>query len=450
MRVARNERRLPKQIKREPFDLPLPLTQLSIARVATNCALSLLLLTNPPAAQLLGGQVARAAPNLFTPTPNPSEYQLLAAEAWKLVDRNYADRTFAGQDWFETRQKLVKKNYDSSTDVYNEISKMLETLGDKYTRFLTPAKYKAVFAVATGDVAGIGVELAAKDVDADGKPLKQPLVVISSIVDNGPADKAGLLPGDVLESADGADLRGLEPEEAAAKVRGAPGSKIRLEVTRRGAEDVPPMIITRGKVKLEAVTSSIGSIDGSKVGLVRLKQFSTETAADMKAALRGLSSGGVTSFVIDLRGNTGGYFPGGVDVARLFLPKGSLITYTVDKTGATTAYEVYEDGEYVTSPVALLVDDKTASASEVLSGALHDNKRATLIGRNTFGKAVIQTVEELQDGSAVVVTIARYETPVSRSNINGRGIEVDVPVDCPLSTIPLAKAVSQCVPRSAL
>jgi len=420
-----------------------------LARVALSTTLSLCLLTSQPCTQLLGGGDALAAQNLFTPTPNLSEEQQIVVQAWKLADKNYADRNFAGQDWFETRQKMVKKKYESREEAYAEISRMLATLGDKYTRFLTPSKFKSVYAVATGDVAGIGVELSAVETADDGTPLPQPQVALSAVFEDGPADKAGLLPGDVLQDADGNDLRGLSPEEAAGSVRGSVGTKLRLVYTRKGEAEPTTLILTRGPVKIEAVTSSMGSVGGGKVGLVRIKQFSTSTAEDVKAALGSLSADGAKAFVLDLRGNTGGYFPGGVDVARLFLKKDDKITFTVDRTSAVTTYEAYADGDYLSQPLAVLVDKNTASASEVLSGALHDNKRATLVGSKTFGKAVIQNVEELSDGSAVVVTIARYETP-ARLNINGKGLEADVLVDCPLGTLPLKKAAAQCVPSSVL
>lgn len=126
----------------------------------------------------------------------------------------------------------------------------------------------------------------------------------------------------------------------------------------------------------------------------------------------------------------GGYFPGGVDVARLFLKAESPITYVVDKRDQTTTYSTFEDGAYTSSPLLVLVDGKTASASEILSSALQDNGRATLIGEQTFGKAVIQTVEQLNDGSAVVVSIARYQTP-KRADINQKGIAPQVKKECP-------------------
>ena len=188
-------------------------------------------------------------------------------------------------------------------------------------------------------------------------------------------------------------------------------------------------------MKIDAVTSSVAG----KVGLIRIRNFSTSTADDVKKALEGMQGKGLAKIVIDLRGNTGGYFPGGVDVARLLLPKQTPITYVIDKKRQETAYTTFEDGPYVDTPLVVLVDDKTASASEILSSALQDNARAKLVGPTpkTFGKAVIQTVEALNDGSAVVVTIAKYQTP-KRTDINQKGIEVDLQKTCPLGKAAVA------------
>lgn len=313
------------------------------------------------ATALFGSDAALAA--VFTAD------QEIAAQAWQKTDRNFVDRSFAGQDWFSVRQKMVKKKYDSRDEVYAEIRTMLKTLDDKYTRFLTPSMFNAIYAVATGDVAGIGVELAAIDAVGGmtgGTGSEGADVKISSVVEGAPSEKAGLMVGDVLIDADGNSLKGISPEEAASKVRGPVGSKLRLVVQRAGEEEPRVLLITRASVKLEAVTSTtVGN-----VGYVRIKQFSTTTADDVKKALDAMS--GSKSFVLDLRGNTGGYFPGGVDVAKLFLKEKQDITYVVDKRLQVTTYSTFEDGPYVDKPLLLLVDGNTASASEILASALHD------------------------------------------------------------------------------
>jgi len=288
--------------------------------------------------------------------------------------------------------------------------------------------YDAVYSVATGDVAGIGDELAATGPkDASGVAA----VSLASEVENAPSDQAGLREGDIVIEADGTNLRGLSPEEAASKVRGPVGSKLRLVIERAGEPEPLVKLITRAEVKLAAVTSSLESAGGEKVAFVRVKQFSTTTAADVRRELDALVGKGATAFVLDVRGNTGGYFPGGVDLARLFLRAEAKITDVVDNRQQKTAYTAFEDGAFASGRVVVLVDEKTASASEIFSSAMQDNGRATLVGTpRTFGKAVIQTVTQLDDGSAVVVTMARYQTPKG-TNINQKGIATDVTKECP-------------------
>ena len=226
-----------------------------VLRPAANAALSLLLLTGDPLSHdslgrpLLPGW---AAPQAALAAKDFTDEQRLAAEAWTKADKEFADRTFAGQDWFKRRQSMTKKNYASREEAYEEIREMLKSLDDKYTRFLTPAMYNAVYSVATGDVAGIGVELALTPIDS-GSAEEQ--VGISTVVEGAPSDLAGLKPGDILLDADGSSLLGLSPEEAAAKVRGPKGSKLRLTIRRSGEAEPLVKIITRAAVKLAGTLS---------------------------------------------------------------------------------------------------------------------------------------------------------------------------------------------------
>jgi carboxyl-terminal processing protease len=440
-RLPGDERRAGLQFRADSYlealQADMKLTLAGFVRLASNAALSLLLIAHPGTADSWLSAGPASAKEL-------TENQFLVAEAWKNTDRMFVDRSFAGQDWFALRKKMVKKNYEDREAAYDEIRAMLGSLEDKYTRFLTPNMYNAVYATATGDVAGIGCEIASStgEITAIQKVAPDAKNVFKSIVEGSPADQADLKPGDVLEDADGFSLRGLSPEEAAAKVRGPKGSKLRLTVSREGEAEPLVKIITRAGVKLAGVTSSVQTANGEKVGFVRIKQFSTTTAADVSAALTELKGDGVKELVVDLRGNTGGYFPGGVDVARLFLKNESPITFVVDKRAQTTPFSTFEDGAYADVPLVLLVDGKTASASEILSSALQDNKRATLVGEQTFGKAVIQNVEKLSDGSAVVVTIAKYETP-NRTDINKKGIEPQVKKQCPSADDAAVSCISE-------
>ena len=213
---------------------------------------------------------------------------------------------------------------------------MLAALGDKYTRFLTPSAYDAIFATATGGVVGIGVELQTEEVVRD-KPESR--VIVNNVVPGGPADKAGVKPGDELVNADGEDLTNLSAEEASKFVRGAAGTKLRLELRSAGESEPHVLLIERAEVKLAAVTKASRSVGGTPVGIITIRQFSTTTTEDVKSALIEVLKQKPGALVLDLRGNTGGYFTGGVDVARQLLPKGSTITYVTDNRRNVVTYE---------------------------------------------------------------------------------------------------------------
>eukprot|EP00180_Rhodochaete_pulchella_P000721 Plantae.Rhodophyta-Rhodochaete_pulchella.ctg15517.p1 GENE.Plantae.Rhodophyta-Rhodochaete_pulchella.ctg15517~~Plantae.Rhodophyta-Rhodochaete_pulchella.ctg15517.p1 ORF type:complete len:463 (-),score=63.82 Plantae.Rhodophyta-Rhodochaete_pulchella.ctg15517:8-1309(-) len=374
-----------------------------------------------------GTQVVPAPP----PVHALSEEQKLVAEAWRIVDQGFVDRTFNNQDWFKIRMKAVKHQYHDMNQAYEGIRLMLAKLDDVYTRFLSPEQYGSITSAATGEVAGVGIELFPARVDGE--------IVVMSPVDDSPAFRGGVKPNDAITEIDGEDLAGLSPDEAAGRVRGAPGTSVVLTL-RRAAEDDIRISLKRQALKLKSVRAELR--DG-KTGYIRVKQFNSNTADDAFAALEDLKSKGAQRYVLDLRNNPGGYFPGGVDVARYFLKSGSPIVYVVNNKGIPDEYDTSRDGFLANEPLVLLVNKGTASASEILAGCLKDNHRAKLIGEKTFGKGVVQTLTELSDGSGIAVTVARYETPL-HNDINKKGIEPDVAVDCPVESDWTA-----CVPSNA-
>lgn len=329
---------------------------------------------------------------------------------------------------------------------------MLGSLDDPYTRFLTPSQYNSLTAAASGSVAGVGVTFFPARVDGD--------LVIAAPVDGSPAARAGVQPGDVLLEIDGEDLSGLTPDDAAARVRGPPGSEVSLSITHPGPRSsLERLDLVREELKLPSVVAELVSrpppaaaadaeaapAAAPRIGLIRVKGFTSSTAEDVGKAVADLRSRGATAWVVDLRNNPGGYFPGGVDVTRLFLPIDTPIVYVVDRHGVVDEIDtIRQPAVPAADRVAVLVNRATASASEILAGALKENGRAVLVGERTFGKGVVQTVSPLSDGSGVAVTIARYETP-GHKDINKKGIDVDVGVECAADAAALA-----CVPESVL
>ncbi len=341
-----------------------------------------------------------------------SDAQKLVAEAWRVVDQAYVDKTFNKHDWFAERQRAVKKAYADVDDGRSAIRDLLAKLDDPYTRLLTPAQHAALRATATGELSGgVGVLLS---------PDSPPRIAAPPDEDT-PA--AGLHVGDVLVAVDGEDVTELTPDEVAARIRGMPGTDVTLTL-QSDAGKVSLRTMTRTALRLKTVSAR----REGDVGVVRLKGFNERTANDVREALTN-TVGDAKKVVLDLRGNPGGYFAGGVDVARLFLHSGEPIVYVVDRNGITDEMDCYNDGPWADVPLTVVVDENTASASEILAGALLDNKRATLVGTKTFGKGVVQTVTPLSDGGAVSVTIARYETP-NKVDINKRGIEPMVRATC--------------------
>mmetsp|Transcript_27655 Transcript_27655/g.36287 ORF Transcript_27655/g.36287 Transcript_27655/m.36287 type:complete len:517 (+) Transcript_27655:76-1626(+) len=364
-----------------------------------------------------------------------TEEQRVVAQTWRVVDKLYVDRTFNGLDWFKVRQDAVKKKYKSMDEAYETISSFVAKLDDPYTRFLVPSKYRSLVNSATGEVAGIGVELF---VDS-----KSGFVSLADVIPGSPAESAGLKPGDLLVEVSAENTKGEIPDDTATRLRGPIGTKVGL-VAERDGEKIE-LILKREKVKIQGVRYSMETASsGKKVGVIKIKSFSTNTADDVSSALTALKKEGAQEFILDMRGNPGGYLPGGVDTARLFLPKDSSIVYVISKTGVVDAQSASVDGPEISVPLLVAVDERTASAAEVVSAALKENGRAKLVGKQTFGKGVIQTIEGLDGDAGVAVTVAKYETP-KRNNINKVGIPVDIQFDCK-ATDPTLK----CIPESLI
>lgn len=306
----------------------------------------------------------------FPTTSNAADYNSLSpeqkavAEAWRLVDFSYLDRTFNHQDWFQLRQDLVYgKKYKNMQQAQDSIETILASLGDKYTRYLPPAKYQSIVDSATGTLAGVGIEISTN---------KQGNLIASDVEANSPASIAGVQPGDVFVEVDGTRFdEKSTPDDVALKLRGPKGSKVGV-VMERNSKTLD-YIITRDAIKVTSVRpylSNMGGGVGGKVGVIRIKSFSGTTADTVKSAYQDLKKKGAQSFVIDVRGNPGGLLPGGVDTASLFLNSNKPVVFVVDKKGVVDSQSTFADGIDLESPLVVLVDSNTASAAEVFAAAL--------------------------------------------------------------------------------
>lgn len=352
--------------------------------------------------------------------------QALIAEVWRLVNRSYLDETFNHQNWWFTRERALKQPLPNREATYDVIRNMLATLEDPYTRLLPPGQYRSLQTSTSGELTGVGLQIA--------KPNDGPgwLEVIAP-VEGSPAQQAGILPRDVVVAIDGTSTLDLTLDEAANRLRGRRGTGVRLTL-RRGQGETPYTVeLTRDVIDLDPVYADLRPEGDALVGYLRLSQFNGNASASLAETIRTMDAAGAKGYILDLRNNPGGLLQAGIDIARLWLDRGAIV-YTVSRQGILDSFDAY--GPALTdAPLVVLVNAGTASASEILAGALQDNGRAELVGEVTFGKGLIQSLFNLSDGAGLAVTVAKYETPAHR-DINQLGIEPDLQVDAPLLMAP--------------
>ena len=340
----------------------------------------------------------------------------LVDEVWQIVQRQYVDGTFNQVDWQAVRKEYLSKSYSNPQDAYKSIREMLKKLEDPYTRFMDPSEFKNMQVDTSGELTGIGITI------SQDEKTKQ-LVVIAPIEDT-PAFKAGVLAKDIILKIDGKDTKGMDTNQAVSLIRGAAGSQVSLTILRD--RKTKQFDIKRARIEIHPVKFSEKKTPAGNLGYIRLNQFSANAGKEMQTAIKNLESKKVAGYILDLRGNPGGLLFSSVDIARMWIDKGKIVS-TVERQGEAEKEEA-NGRALTTKPLVVLVDKGSASASEILSGALQDNKRATLVGTQTFGKGLVQSVRPLEDGSGLAVTIAHYYTP-NGTDINHKGISPDVKVD---------------------
>ncbi|GBE94142.1 carboxyl-terminal processing protease CtpA [Nostoc cycadae] len=340
--------------------------------------------------------------------------QKLVSEVWRIVNRSYLDETFNHQNWAAVRQKALEKPLTSTEAAYTAIQSMLKSLDDPFTRFLDPEQYRSLQVNTSGELTGVGLQIALN-------PHTGQLEVVSPI-EGSPADKAGIKPRDRILKIEGFSTENLTLDEAAARMRGPIGSLVTLLIEREG-EASREVSIMRDRIELNPVIAQLRTYpQGTSIGYLRLTQFNANASTELAHAINSLEKKGAAAYILDLRNNPGGLLQAGIEIARLWLDSGTIV-YTVNRQGIQGSFEAF--GPSLTKdPLVILVNQGTASASEILAGALQDNGRAKLVGETTFGKGLIQSLFELSDGAGLAVTIAKYETPQHR-DINKLGIKPD-------------------------
>jgi carboxyl-terminal processing protease len=343
-----------------------------------------------------------------------TENQKLIAEVWRIVNQSYVDETFNHQNWWLVRQNAMKQRTKNREETYSVIGKMLASLDDPFTRHLQPSQYRNLQVSTSGELTGVGLQIAVDEETGN-------LLVVTPIVGS-PAEKAGIKPGDRILKIDGVSTTQFSLDEAAALMRGPRGSQVVLSVGRQ-QEGAQEFTLVRDRIALNPVIAELRSSPESvPVGYIRLNQFNGNAVAEVAHAISKLEKLGADAYILDLRNNPGGLLQAGIEIARLWLDRGTIV-YTVNRQGIIGSFEA-TNVALTNDPLVVLVNRGTASASEILAGALQDNQRAQIIGEKTFGKGLIQSLFDLSDGSGLAVTVAKYETP-NHHDINKLGITPD-------------------------
>lgn len=333
----------------------------------------------------------------------------LYEEAWNMIHEEYVDGNFNGQDWSRWRYHFKGKLQDAE-DAYVAIGTMVASLNDEYTRFLLPRDMHEQTMSIDSRLYGIGVQISMRD---------SKLVVVTTI-EGTPAERAGLLPQDLITHIDGHETAGLSVEDAADRIRGERGSYVTLTIKRE--KQTFSKRIQRDEIKLKSVFTK--RLNDKRIGYIRLSSFISENMiAEMADITRDLQD--KEALILDLRGNYGGLFSNATEIADMFLDQGRIVSI-VDRENAQRAFSARQ-GMISRVPMVVLIDSGSASASEILGGALKDNHRAVLIGMKSFGKGLVQKINTLSDGTGLNITISKYLTP-NGTDINKKGISPDITV----------------------
>ncbi|NET79636.1 MULTISPECIES: carboxyl-terminal processing protease CtpB [Okeania] len=374
---------------------------------------------------LYSGAIATTtALSLLAPTlSKPAEANLenspkaVLDEAWQIVNRDYVDGSFNQTDWQATRQTLLEKNYTSSEQAYEALRQALDQLNDPYTRFLDPQQFKTLTNQTSGEMSGVGMQLKEDELTK--------VITVVNVVENSPAMKAGLLPGDQILEIDGKPTASLSVSAAAKLIRGDLGTDVVLQVMRSGETEFD-VTLTRARIELQAVRYELKREGNKRIGYIHLQEFSAHAGEQMQKAIENLDNQNADGYVLDLRGNPGGLLRISIDIARMLMDQGAIVS-TVNRNGEKQELRANRSA-LTDKPIVVLVDGDSASASEILAGALKDNGRAVIMGDQTFGKALVQSVHSLSDGSGLAVTIAHYYTPKG-TDISKKGVTPDVSIN---------------------
>lgn len=330
----------------------------------------------------------------------------LFLESWQIIKTNYWASDLNGQNWIKWKKRYLHK-IKTEQDAYVAINSMIASLDDSYSKFMSEEEFFAQNSAINSKLYGIGINIAS----ISGK------IYIANVIENAPAYNQGIRLGDIILKVNGVDVSGQSIYQVAQLIRGDIGANLTLELLR-GNEKFEK-VVKREEIKVK--TTDYKKIS-DEIGYIRISSFiGIDTPKEFIIALNRLKDS--KALILDLRGNSGGLFQNAIVISNLFMKEGTIVN-VIARQGKKNTYSASEDGCIYDNPIAVLIDGSSASASEILSSALKDNKRAVLIGTKTYGKGLVQKVFSLPNKSGMNLTIARYLTP-NGDDINQRGITPD-------------------------
>jgi len=320
---------------------------------------------------------------------------------------------------FSDAVTIIQSDYvedvESKKIVYGALEGMLASL-DEYSQFMDPDSYKEMEVETKGEFGGLGIEISVRD----------GILTVIAPIDGTPAHKAGIKAKDKIVGIDGEPTRDITLSEAVKKLRGKPKTKIDLKILREGEEKLLDFTVVRDIIRIKSI--KISEMIDENIGYIRLVEFQENTPEELEDKLRRLEDDKMAALILDLRNNPGGLLDVAYEVSDIFLPKGKVVVSLKGRVPIQNkVYLAHGKRSFTNFPLVVLVNEGSASASEIVAGALQDNKRGIILGSKTFGKGSVQTVIPLRDGSAVRLTTASYYTP-SGNSISHKGIMPDIEV----------------------
>ncbi len=357
--------------------------------------------------------------NPVKPSVLKNSHKEVIDNVWQIIYRDFldADGDFNKSEWILLRKELLSKKYNNSKDAYDAIREMLTDLKDPYTRFLDPKQFSQMRIDTSGELTGVGIQII--------KDEKKDHLLIVSPIEDSPASKAGIKSKDKIISIDNISTKGMDIEQAVRLIRGKLGTKVNLGISRNGKKFNKSLL--RQRIEIKSVSRRVNNTKGGlSIGYLRIKQFNANASRELKSALIDFESKNISGYVLDLRSNPGGLLDSSIEISRHFINSGIIVS-TVSKNGLKEIKKA--NGTAITKkPLVVLVNEGSASASEIVSGAIRDNQRGRLVGKKTFGKGLVQSMRTLIDGSGLTVTVAKYLTP-NGTDINKFGIIPDIEVN---------------------